>query len=317
MNSKPGQRRRFFAPRVIVVLALCGPLLTLLIVLIAVNYSARKAVERELGRIHDSGDPATMEELQRLLGSPIPDEENAAVLFKQAAEKLEANEEAEQGILHGDDLLDLIYDAATESRVEQIRELVALHADAMGLMRAGLGRAACRYEPDAPGGRYLIDLTRLFAAEALLHSHEGCPAKAAASLEVVFGAAGVVSEQMVVDRVVCVASEGAAAGLKALEKTERSSPLPDAARRSLIRRLERIDFGRAAAGMAVRLRAETADESRQLLDGESAMTSRFDGALGVRPFLFLQLRDAARFLALETEFVETSRLPVWERLPRL
>ena len=303
-------RRRFFALRLVLLIS-AGLIALAFLVWLGVYLSARRTVWREFAKIRAKGEPTTLAELAP---PPVPEEENAAVLLEKAFAKIEARwAEEPEGWIYS--LL-----TGPEPDFEKFAEAVAAQAEAIDLTREALERPRCRFTLDYSAGpamelRHLTalrDLAHLFAAEALLRSHQGKAAEAAESLVHTFDLVRATDEEPIfISKLISMVV--LSIGIKALKKIERATLLPDDARRKLISRLGRLDLHRAATHALTWERILTCCAFGRARGGERiSMIPAWYGRWGL-----VYVRDEAKLLPIATWMVDASRLASWEALPKM
>ncbi len=113
---------------------------------------ARKELQAELDKIKAAGEPTS---LQEIIPPEVPDEENAAVVYQKAFEKLNLSEEDE------DVLYDLLSSMAQPPRSEApplatIEQIVANNAAVIALTERASKYSRCRFPLDWEAGHAMI-----------------------------------------------------------------------------------------------------------------------------------------------------------------
>ena len=307
-------------------LKIVGVALAALVVVVSVavatlNRRARKSVKRELAIIRARGEPTTIEELAP---APIPDEENAAIPLQKAFAALDAaaGEERERGLRRWEDCLQEPFGPHREKVVGALE----LYSDAMRLARAALTRPHCTFELEYEDGysmemphlAKLRRLTRLFAAEALLHAEDGRAEEAAANLRNAFRLARTLEcEPILISQLVLLGNSGI--GLGALRDIGVAD-LSDETLHRLIADLEAFDMATVATRGMIGERVFQAHTISQLIRGDLDLEGVGSNPSGKKKLTLPRLiklsflRDEATLLAVMTRAVDVSRLPPWEAL---
>jgi hypothetical protein len=158
----------------------CGGLIVLLVVLAAGGYaffraSSGKRVQSALERLKASGAPTTWEEV---IPPPVPDEENAAVMYQEAFAALALPDPAQDAIV------DYAFAPTREERQaheEAAREALGHNAEALSYLRKAAARPKCRFDRDwgnpsamlYPALSRMKQLSRLVCAQAMLQADDG------------------------------------------------------------------------------------------------------------------------------------------------
>ena len=136
----------------------------------------RSDVEREIARIRASGAPVSLADLA---GEPIPDDQNAAVIYEQVFERLgyseSEDEEVINRIVHPDS-------ADASSRPwDEARGIVSKYDDVIALVDQAVARPDCKFEVDWKDGISVLHpefaelrrLSRFLAVAAMLQAKDG------------------------------------------------------------------------------------------------------------------------------------------------
>jgi hypothetical protein len=200
----PQVRRR--ARRIFSRLARGAAALTCLLLLttLVANGVAGRALEQELARIRDRGEPLTLREVAP---PPVPDAENAALVYEQAFRHLPRLERASQAtdpvamrLDHEEDAalgLFVSGDAAKREQVSvpRVRQALAGTEEALALVRQAAAMPRCRFPVNWEDGAgallphlpKLRSFSRLLGADAALAATDGQPARALADLDALVG----------------------------------------------------------------------------------------------------------------------------------
>jgi len=252
--------------------------------------AAKREIERELAAIGAKGEPTSLVEAAP---PPVPDAQNAAVIFEKAFATMAAN------------------------------ELPSQNAEAMRLAREAMKRPRCRFDLDyaarpamlMPHLARLRHLARLFSSEALLNAHNGLPDKAAESVGSIFGLARALDEEpFVISSLVGIAINGI--GLGALERIEREAPLSDPARREVLKHLAQLDARSPVTKGLVGERGASHGYMQALLSGKTiaGMEDYWDFQREAASNPLVIVEDNARLLREMTKAVDASRMPPWKAL---
>ena len=149
---------------------------------------ARKELQAEFEKIKAAGEPTS---LQELIPPEVPDEENAALLYQQAFEKIELSEEDK------DVLSDLIGSMAQPPRgeapsMEAVEQIVAKNAAAIALLENAAQRPKCRFPVDWEAGNAMTfphygklrQCARVLPAQVIVQVRRGDAAGALRTVEV-------------------------------------------------------------------------------------------------------------------------------------
>jgi hypothetical protein len=143
----------------------------------------QRSLKHSLDRLHAAGVPATW---AQMAPGPVPDEENAAVLYEQASVGLKVSR-WEQGLLasfvRGDTQGDL-------GKLHEVEQIIARERLALELLERATGRRGCRFQLSkqvslGPGDYMLLNALRscgyLLAADAISAASRGDTAGALAA----------------------------------------------------------------------------------------------------------------------------------------
>jgi hypothetical protein len=252
--------------------------------------AAKREIERELAAIRAKGEPTSLVEAAP---PPVPDAENAAVVFEKAFAVMAAN------------------------------ELPSENAEAMRLAREAMKRPRCRFDLDYTAGPAMVTphlaklrhLARLFSSKALLNAHNGLPDKAAESVGSIFGLARALDEEpLLISNLVGIAISGI--GLDALERIEREAPLSDPARREVLKHLAQLDArGPVTRGLVAERGAVHGYVQALIREGRipgMGVDPDLQRAMASNPHMIVE--ENARFLREMTKAIEASRMPSWKAL---
>ncbi len=166
-------------------LVLSGVVISLIggIVYTVLSYSVSVELERELEEIKHSGKPITLEELTP---APVPDEENAALIYKKAFAMIV------KGTKEEEKLHNLKW---SEKEIPAVRRLLEKNEDTLNLLREAAQLEKCHFPLDYTKGfemllphlRYFRTCARLLAADALIKSMDGKTDEALSSCQVGLG----------------------------------------------------------------------------------------------------------------------------------
>ena len=140
----------------------------------------QRALSRRLDKLHAAGVPRTWREV---IPPPIPDQDNAAVLYEQAFSTLNFDV---LGNMEDRDLLNrFVTDSSPRSREKarpEVRLIIAANQAALTLVKQGAARPRCRFAIDwdelpplvlYPQFAHARVCVRMLAADALLAAEEG------------------------------------------------------------------------------------------------------------------------------------------------
>jgi hypothetical protein len=203
-GQAPGIGRR--ARRALAGMARSAAALTclLLLVTLVANGTSGRALEEELARIRKRGEPLTLREVAP---PPVPDAENAALVYEQAFRHLPRLEGTSQDpgpdsirLDHEDDAalgLFVSGDAAKREQVTvpRVRQALAGTEEALALVRQAAAMPRCRFPVNWEDGvgallphlPRLRSFSRILGADAALAAIDGQPARALADLEALVG----------------------------------------------------------------------------------------------------------------------------------
>ncbi len=310
-------RPRFWTRGMIVACSALGLVVLLFLLWLLANYTARKAVERELADIRARGEPVTFEEAAP---PPVPDDENAAVVFELAFAELDACVSRLEADPDLQDWETFLYEPVVP-QIERYERVLGELAEPVRLTREALGRSRCRFDLDYSawsGMEFphhlakLRRLARIFRHEAMLRVHDGRATEAAGSTATILRLSQMLEEPVFISWLVRMAVVGI--GLDALESVEERVHLPDESRRRLMEELARSTVSSRLAKIFVAERACFSDSLEGLFSGETDLSGigypKIPGL--TRIFRFHFRRDHARYLQMMTEFVDATRLPLWE-----
>ncbi|MHC4248377.1 MAG: hypothetical protein ACYS9X_04550 [Planctomycetota bacterium] len=282
---------------------------------------AKADIAEQLAAIRARGEPLTLAELAP---PPVPDDENAAVIYEQAFAMMPAVVASEWSNPATKEWFYVLSDdEPVEPHLPKVKAVLALYAKVLPLARKAMERPRCRFDNDYSKGvevelphlAHLRALARVFSGEAILHASSGRDDKAAESIACVVGLARAFDEEpLLISQLVKIAI--ASIGIGALEKIERGAPLGDSARKRVIAEMQTLNF---AEPMSV------------ALEGERVMSYVGVGRLlsgDVDPLFAEEAREAqrnlpntwedhARLLKAETELIDASRLHLSEGIPRV
>ncbi|MHC5056255.1 MAG: hypothetical protein ACYTKD_16265 [Planctomycetota bacterium] len=283
--------------------------------------AAEADIEKQLAAIRARGEPTTYAELAP---PPVPDDENAAVLYEQAFQLMPAVVASEWSnpatkewfyVLSGDE--------PVEPHLPKVKAVLASYAEILPLVRKAMERPRCRFDNDYSKGvevelphlAHLRAFARVFAGEALLHAFSGRDAEAAESIACVLRLVRALDEEpLVISQLVKIAILGIGSG--ALEKIERGAPLGDAARKRIVAELQTLHF---AEPMSVALETERVMSYvgvGRLLSGDVDPLFAEEAREAQRN-LPNTWEDHARLLKAETELIDASRLHLSKGIPRV
>jgi hypothetical protein len=226
------------------VLVIAGSVLVPVVLL--VRFANKSGLVRnEIARIRAEGAPVSTADLA---GKPVPDSQNAALLYEKALKNLDTEPaRQDQQFIRG--FLDPSERLRDPQSWSQLRAIVLRYSDALELARRAAAMAKCRFRPEAGRPRdymsrqygFARSLPRLAWAEAVIRAKEGRTDGALESVELIF----LMGESMSADQT----SEGArrrygviATGTDALLDVARFGGIDEPGARRLADRLARIDL---------------------------------------------------------------------------
>jgi len=138
---------------------------------------AKQELEAELEKIKAAGEPITLEEI---IPPEVPDEENAALVYQQAFEKLDLS--AEDKDVLGDLLSSMARPPRAEApSMEAVEQILAKNAAAIALLEKAAQRPKCRFPVDWEAGNAMTfphfgklrNCARLLPAQAVFQVTRG------------------------------------------------------------------------------------------------------------------------------------------------
>jgi hypothetical protein len=239
---------------------LAGVVLLSLGAYVIANVAGGRALERELARIREAGEPLSLREAAP---PAVPDEVNAAVLYDRAFHRLPRLERDPQSLPGGQPqwrvaredervLSDFLADDPEKQRRagrERVRQALAGTEAALDLAREAAGMPRCRFAVDWEAGAAALfphyprlrSLTRLLGAHAVLAAVDGKPAEAVVDLQAMIGITRHIgSEPLLIGQLVQYACQSMA--LSSLNQVMRHASLSDAESRRLQETLAAVDL---------------------------------------------------------------------------
>ena len=151
---------------------------------------AKGWVDKEIARIKAAGEPTTMADLA---GDPIPDSENAAIIYAEIFDQLE------KGLGRKDaDVIGRFISPEERKKDpklwQEARSVIARHSAALALVEEAAARPRCRFpvqwdkgiRADFPHYAKLRNLARLLIANAVLEARDGRMTEAVRSIDLGF-----------------------------------------------------------------------------------------------------------------------------------
>jgi hypothetical protein len=238
------------------------PVLAVLVVLglatyFVTNVTAGRELERELSLIRQRGEPLTLAEAAP---APVPDDQNAALVYERAFQHLPRLEDGpmgqgrrEQQLTRQDEkVLGDFFSAKPEVRssvtMAQIRQTLAGTEDALALARQAAAMPGCRFPVDWEAGAgalfphypKLRSLARLLAAHAVVSAQDGRSGEAVADLEAVVGLAHHCGEPVLIGQLIQYAC--LSVGCEALRQVLEGGSLDEEQARHLAQTLAQVDL---------------------------------------------------------------------------
>lgn len=319
-------------------------LLVLLLVYVVADVTARWELEREIARLRAEGAPVTLAEVAP---PPVPDSENAALLYERAFARLPRLERRDSSDPTSDLRLSdadaqVLFDFFGTNREKrravslvELRRVVVGTEDALALVREAAAMPRCRFPVDWEAGKYatfphlalLRSLYHLLGARAIVMAQEGRHPEACADLEAMFGIArhigaepALISQFRQYD---CLSAFGVS-----LQRVLGTGPLEEGWSR-LDEALAAFDlYGRFESAMKTEYAGITwafdavREDPGQFLCNLGSEGGEGKPALGIRDvirplFEPVLKRDQARFLRRMSEWIELARrrAPVESNLP--
>ncbi|MHC5056254.1 MAG: hypothetical protein ACYTKD_16260 [Planctomycetota bacterium] len=330
----PGKRCRHSRLLVFGLLGLWGVLLFVVVPALLRWYatsSACKAIERQIAAVRADGQPVSYADLAP---APVPDERNAAAVFRQAFD----------AILQADGRIDSILDAGEKEKAlllfehtpilsvdaKKLRAILDAHGGALTLAEEALQRPSCRFGVDygvgyrqlkkTPHRARLRRLRRLFGIKALLCHGEARHAEVKACLHAIVGLS------------VACASDGIYKGenshfydlasfLDLVVTLESAAPLPDATRQEVVSLLASQDCRQFLREALIAERVKWIDLFGMLTEEGVRSPGRLDSAAFEDRSVFAgrrMLRERMlRWLEATAAAVEKADGPPWESIPAL
>ena len=185
---------------------LLGLTFLLLLAFVIANARAGQALEAELQKVRAEGAPLSLREAAPL---PVPEDENAALVYEQAFQRLPRLEKmpaadvpGQQRLAHEDEQVIegfVSNDGRRQKRVSlrQVRQALAGTEAALALVRKAAAMQRCRFAVDWEAGASALlphlprlrTLSQLLAARAVLEAVDRKPSEAAIDIEAMLGIA--------------------------------------------------------------------------------------------------------------------------------
>jgi hypothetical protein len=176
----------------------------LLLATLITNGIVGQALEQELARVRERGEPLTLREIAP---PPVPDAENAALVYEQAFNRLPRLEKASLSgspvtmrLAHEDETVlgQFVSDEAkkrAQASVPRVRQALGGTEEALTLVRQAAAMPRCRFPvnwEDGAGALFphypkLRSFSRLLGADAALAAMDGKPAEALADVRAIVG----------------------------------------------------------------------------------------------------------------------------------
>ena len=321
-DREKSDRPPFWTPGMIVACSALALVVLLFLLWFALNAAAQGAVDREIAKIRARGEPVTMKEVAP---PPVPDEENAAVVFELAFAELDI---CQKRMTKKDRRLRTWYHGSLDpfeparQRAETVLEFCA---EPMRLAREALERPRCRFNLDYSQGflmrlGHVGKLTRLmglFEREALVHAHSGRPEEAADSVVQMLRLARRPEEPFLHPNIMC--SMLAVRALATLNRVDAMAELSAETRARLMQQIPKGQWRRACMGACKAERVTACDYFARLTgeDARNRSSHLRPQNLFVRLLRFRVLKNQARLLGFFAEALDAMRLPAWEAIPAL
>jgi hypothetical protein len=261
----------------------CAGLIALLVVVTLAGYVLMRAAAAHrartaLARLKASGAPTTWAEV---IPPPIPDDQNAAVVYDKAFAHLRPDYAfREQALLQRYLRYHVQAPAAVQRKAMEgdVGRILAVNAQALALLRQAAGRPECRFEsawhcppplPDGPDERHRLDrLSDLLCAQAMLRADRGDAPGALEALRVNLAIAKH-QESHPFPRGVVYAHDAVERSLAPLHRVlEVTSPDREGCT-ALDRALRRLDLASAQTCQVMNLRAAALDNLRAARDARA------------------------------------------------
>jgi len=328
-SKKPGEKQDVFWTKGTIAFFIgVGVIVLIFLVWVALNWSARAAVERELEKLRAAGQPLTPEEVAPPL---VPEAENAAPVFQRAF--IEAN--AADAAVEADTTLgglkgrktgywcDMSFADVNIHRAD-VRGALEHHARAFPLLDKALALPTCRFDLDyaasfameLPHLSELRHLARLLKARAFLRTHEGDVAGALRDVERMLRLRHALDDEpLLISRLVRLAIVTMA--IDALSKIGEGRPLPEEEAARLVKRLAAVGPWATMHAALVSERAFGMDAVNTVLRGELTPTGS-RGTFATRAVAsvggFWMRWNQVAYIELMTEMIDASALPPMQAL---
>jgi len=252
--------------------------LVVIIIAVAVYLVLLSDVNRvlrwRLDKLHAAGIPTTWAEVAP---PPVPEKDNAAIIYQQAFKRLESERGPRRGISDGECLRNFIADdpPGARSRVfPRIQQILSHNQAALRLIKQAAARPRCRFPlrwdqmPAAMEFRHLGPLrtcSRLLMADALVAARQGDAARVTeACTAVIRLSRHTISEPTTISFLSGVGGQLSLA--RRLPDLLQDANLDPAMCQALFRELDRLDFAAAFRGTMIEAGCETRwffDEAEQ------------------------------------------------------
>ncbi|NOX97582.1 MAG: hypothetical protein GXO98_05940 [Nitrospirae bacterium] len=299
------------------------------VVYTALNYSTGKALERELKALKDSGIPLTPIEVAP---PPVPDEENAALLYRKAF-TLMVREKSEEEKKAYKALVSFSQKPInwSEENVSTIRSFLRKNESALNLVRQATRRDKCRfpleykkgYDLPLPHLKKMRELARLLALEAGLQSREGQTDESLKTIQVGLRMGkSLFTEPILISQLVRMSIYSTM--LKEMEMLlDRNNETRPAIYKALIKELDDLEghpaFTRSLEGeraMGLWAFAMIRKEPSLVREsfGDEGLSYRLYGSYLLRPILKI---DEVYYLRMMERLIALSRLPYYQAIVKV
>jgi hypothetical protein len=293
--------------------------------------AACKAIERQIAAIRAAGQPVSYADL---VPAPVPDERNAAVVFRRAFDAVLRADEEVASTLDKDEreTVLLLFEHAPILSVDtdKLQKVLDMYGGALSLAEDALERPACRFEVDYGAGyrvqlqlphrARLLKLRRLFGIRALLRHREARHTEVRACLHAIVGLNAGRASDGIHDgedpRFYDLASL-----LDLVAALESVAPLSDATRREVVSLLASQECRRFLRESLVAERVKFIDLFGMLTEEGVRSPGRSDSAAFENRSAFAGRRllreGMRRWLEATAAAVEKAGGPPWESVPAL
>jgi hypothetical protein len=313
-DARPRGTRRFATRLALVVIIIA--VAVYLVLLSDLN----RVLRWRLDKLHAAGIPTTWAEVAP---PPVPDKDNAAIIYRQAFKRLDVERRRRGGISDGECIRNFIADdppGARDRLYPRIQQILARNKPALALLKQAGARPRCRFplrwdqSPCAMEFRHLGPLRTcadLLIAEALVAARRGDAAQVTDACRAAIRMSGhIASEPTTISFLVAVGTESRA--LRCLPDLLPDANLDPGMCQTLFRELDRLDFAASCRRVTIAQGCETLwffDEAKRRPGNvRGILTPNFSGdyaggnpSSGSRVAVTLYLSPLGKLLRLREE----------------